>query len=80
MKMGVTMISQEHDTREVARSIIVRISQEILEKERILLKTECPSYDDYLRKFRELTGLRKARDLTIETCRGLGFDGVGGPG
>jgi|KBSMisStaDraftv2_1062788.scaffolds.fasta_scaffold4090701_1 hypothetical protein len=73
MTGAVRLIVGDNDIRTVTRSLLEAISQEISVKERNLLKTELPSYEDYLRQFRELEGLRKALKLATNRAESMGL-------
>ena len=73
MARGVQLIVGDNDIRSVTRSLLAAISNEITVKERILLEKEMPSYEDYLRNFRELMGCRRALKLAEERAESLGL-------
>lgn len=73
MAGAVRLLVGDNDIRSVTRSLLDAISQEISVKERNLLEKEAPSYEDYLRKFRELVGLRKALTLAEQRAESMGL-------
>lgn len=73
MARGVQLIVGDNDIRNMTRSMLAAISDEIGVKERILLSKEQPSYEDYLRHFRELMGCRRALRLAEQRAGSLGL-------
>jgi hypothetical protein len=73
MAHGVKLLVGDNDIRNVARSILTAIREEIGVKERILLSIQLPAYEDYLRHFSELMGCRKALQLAEQRAESLGL-------